>query len=86
MYYEQVDDHAHKSPEREVRQKYNPTRAADAHENLEGKCNAQSAMQRRGKERGVIIHDLEEGGVQGEAHTHESSRKGKLWEKAACVG
>ena len=51
MHYEQLDDHAHKSPGRGVWHRGNPTRAADAHENLEGKCNVQSAMQRRGKER-----------------------------------
>lgn len=83
MHYEQLDDHAHKSPGREVQHKDNLTRAADAHENLEGKCNVQSAMQRRGKERGGNIHDLEKGEVQGEAHAHASSRKDELQEKAA---
>lgn len=74
MYCEQLDDHAHKSPGRGVRHRGNPTRTADAHENLEGKCNVQSVMQRRGKERvgGGSIHDLlEEGGVERGKYANE---------------
>lgn len=50
-HFEQLDDHAHKSLGR-VQHGANPTIDANAHENLEGKCNVQSAMQRRGRKRG----------------------------------
>lgn len=86
MHYEQLDDHAHKSPGRGVRHRGNPTRAADAHENLEGKCNVQSAMQRRGKERGGSVHDLlEEGGVQRGKHANERVLKERRTTGESCV-
>lgn len=73
MCSEQLDDHAHKSLGRGVRRRGNPTRAADAHENLEGKCTVQSATQRRGKGGvGRSVHGLlEEGGSQRGKHANE---------------
>ena len=48
MHFQQLDDHAHKSPGRGVQHSGNPARNVDAHENLEGKCNVQSTVQRNG--------------------------------------
>lgn len=55
MHYEQLDGHSYKSPGRGVRHRGNITKAADAHEKLEGKCNVQSVMQRRGKGRKEVL-------------------------------